>query len=91
MSSKSLERARQYIDEKNIWKINHSPIGTIVILNYITKDGVLKPYETIIKSNERSELMIKSRAIRIDEEDLLSLDSESDSDDGFVADDENEK
>jgi hypothetical protein len=91
MSSKSLERANRYVDERNIWKINHNPIGKVVVLEYINHKGQLIPYETVITSNQRSELMVKSRAIRIDEDDLLSLESESDSDSGWVSDDENEK
>jgi hypothetical protein len=90
-SKKSLERARAYVDERNIWKINHNPIGKVVVLDYINHKGQLIPYETIITSNQRSELMVKSKAIRFNEDDLLSLDSESD-DSGWVSDDdENEK
>ena len=88
-SNKSLNLARQYLDKQNLKIINHSPIGTIVRLNYINNNGILIAYETVITSNERSELLVRTKALRIDETDLLEW--SSDSDDGFVADDELEK
>ncbi len=85
MSSKrSLDNARRFIDKKNIHIINHNPIGTVVILDYINQHGILKPYETIITANERSELMVRCNALRMD--DVFDSTSDDDDDDGFVPD-----
>ena len=74
MSSKSsLERARRFLDERNIRIINQSPIGTKVYLDYINPEGKLIKYETIVTANERSDLMTRSRAYRLSVDALLDL------------------
>ena len=83
-TSKSLQYARQYLDKQNIKIINSNPVGTIVRLTYLTDNGILIPFETIITSNERSEKMVKTNAIRFNENQLIDLTDETD--DGFVSD-----
>ena len=83
-TSKSLQYARQYLDKQNIKIINSNPVGTIVRLTYLNDNGILIPFETIITSNERSEKMVKTNAIRFNENQLIDLTDETD--DGFVSD-----
>lgn len=83
-TSKSLQYARQYLDKQNIKIINSNPVGTIIRLTYLNDNGVLIPFETIVTSNERSEKMVKTKAIRFNENQLIDLTDETD--DGFVSD-----
>ena len=74
---KYLKLDRPYLNKKN-------KIGTIVSLSCLyTNNGSLIPYETVVTQNERSELMVKSRALRFDEDSLQELNDSSSDDSGF--------
>ena len=85
MSSRILKIAREAIDKQNLRKINQAKLGSIVVLDYITENGLLKAYETVVTANERSEMLRKQPAIRLNDATLIDLNSDSD-DDGFVSD-----
>ena len=84
----SSTKAQIYLDRNNIRRINLTPIGQYTYITTLLPNGQMKSYDTLVTSNERSELMQKStqsrKGLRFTEQDLEDLVSSSD-DDGFVS------